>query len=251
MVDYVSKERFKRIKKLNHQKYRDYTNDCFDVLIEGEKLIHQVVLFGISLQAIYTIEDRYKVVEKIVQNQPCPIYFLSESQSQSLTETQTGQGIFAQVGFVTKPILHYNKLLYLNDISDPGNLGTIIRTASSFSIDGIIIDEQCCDIANSKVIRSSMGSVFAIPIMKSNKEWLEKQKCRIVVSDVHMGVSLDKYQFPKIPFILVLGSEAKGVSESIIEIANDRVFIPLSGKMESLNVAVATGIFLFKTCSEK
>ena len=220
------------------------------MLLEGERLISQVILNGHLIKEIYTTEKAIRTCEKTIQKLSCPIYLIRDSQADELSETQNSQGLFAVIEFQTLQISKWDRLLYLNGISDPGNLGTIIRTAASFSIDGIVLDENCCDIANSKVIRASLGAVFEVPFYMGNEEWLFSRKEKIIVSDVHGGKQLDQYAFPKSSFIFVIGSEAEGVSQPIINRADEIVNITSSGKMESLNVAVATGIFLYKMNSD-
>ena len=245
-MEFLSKESLKRLKKLNNQKYRDLESDTFDVLLEGERLVSQVITYGWEIEALFLVHTRLVLYEKIVQSVKCPIYLLTEYQADIISETKNGQGVFAQITFQLQPIKQQDRLLYLNNITDPGNLGTIIRTAASFSIDGLILDENCCDPANSKVIRASMGAVFTIPIRQVKDGWLSSVDHEIFVSDTKEGVSINEFCFPKTPYILVVGSEGHGVKESIQNLATKKLHIPTEGAMESLNVAIATGIFLHK-----
>ena len=246
MINNVSKETFKKLKKLNNKKYRDDSSVAFDILIEGERLIHQVKNFGCPIKSLYISLEKFDDLKKTISKFECPVYTLTNSQSEHLSETIQGQGIFAQIKFELKPITRFRKLLFINGISDPGNLGTIIRTASAFQIDGLIVDEDCCDLSNSKLIRSSLGAVFNLPLLCVKQQWLSGWDGKIFVSHLSNGLSLNKFKFPDTPYIVVIGSEAHGVHESILKFEHERIYIPMTGGMESLNVAVATGIFMYK-----
>ena len=246
MINIVSNEAFKRLNKINNPKYRDSNTTSFDVLLEGERIISQVIVYGNKIDSVYISSNKINHFESILKLVKCPIYLLSEKQSSILTETKNEQGIYAQLEFKIKPFLKQKRLLYLNNITDPGNLGTIIRTVASFPIDGLLIDEKCCDIANSKVIRASMGAVFKVPILRVNSDWLAQNNHPLIISDAHQGISLKDFPFPTESFVLVIGSEAFGVADTIKTLPHQKVFIPITDEMESLNVAIATGIFLYK-----
>ncbi|MCL2064707.1 MAG: RNA methyltransferase [Candidatus Cloacimonetes bacterium] len=253
MIEKVSKESFKKLLKLNNKRYRDESLDRVDLLIEGSRLIEQVVGYDIQIKSLYFKEDYFSEHQKIFQEVHCPMYELSKSQSEALTATNNEQGIFAVVTFEKKAILNYNKLIYLNAIKDPGNLGSIIRTASVFDIDGIILDKNCCDVLNEKVVRASMGAVFAVPIEKVDESWIKNRPETIFVShpDKNKGISLENFFFPDRAFIMIFGSEANGISEYINVLPHQKLFIEMSGKMQSLNVAIAAAIFMYKMRNNK
>ncbi|MEA1972128.1 MAG: RNA methyltransferase, partial [Candidatus Cloacimonadota bacterium] len=127
------------------------------------------------------------------------------------------------------------------------NMGTIIRTAVAASIDGIITSQNCVDIYNSKSIRASMGTVFFAPIETHDFDWLQNQNSEIIVSSLDSDAvnyeTIDKVDKSS---ILVIGSEAHGISEKIVKIANQKIKIPLSEKIESLNAAISTAILISK-----
>ena len=248
MIENISKENFKRICKLNKKRYREENLDSFDIIIEGYRLIKQVLIFGLEIKAVYINLDNVNQFKDIAENPNFSVYFLSMSQAEQLSETKRSQGVFAEITFRTKPIINFNKLLYLNAIKDPGNLGVIYRTASAFDIDGIIIDEDCCDLSNDKVVRASMGAVFDVPTLKVDNTWIKTRKEELFISNISEdnGTSLNLFKFPDKPFILVLGSEAFGVAKYLSEQKHERVCIPMYGGMQSLNVATAAGIFMYK-----
>jgi len=250
MIETISKETFKRINKLNNKKYRDDSSDAFDVLIEGERLISQIIDYGIVIKSIYCRDDKYSQYRDLTKKANSSVYLLTEKQSAQLSETENEQGIYAQIAFKTKAITKYNRLFYLNAVSDPGNLGNIFRTASAFGVDGLILDEQCCDLSNSKVIRASLGAVFAVPVMRVDDNWLFTRKEEIYAcvssSDGCEAVSINDFQEQESPSLFIIGSEAHGVSKNILNLAKKQIYIPMCGEMESLNVSVAFGLFAHK-----
>jgi TrmH family RNA methyltransferase len=116
----------------------------------------------------------------------------------------------------------------------------------SFGIDGVVLDSGCCSIYNSKVIRSSMGAIFYQPMLLTETNWLMDRKEEIIETTNKGEISLYNYSFPSSPFILVLGNEANGVSNSISNLSSKKIYIPMKPGMESINVAIAAGIFLYK-----
>ena len=137
-----------------------------------------------------------------------------------------------------------NKLIYLDNIQDPGNMGTIIRTALSLGYDGLIYSKGSVSPYNEKVIASTKGAIFLLPIMEGELSSF-KDDYQIVVSALHQNsISLDEFKSED-KFVLVLGNEAHGVSSKTLSLADAVVEIPLKN-MESLNVAVAGAILMYE-----
>jgi len=240
----VSGEQFKQLIKIKKQPNTD-------IIIEGKRLITQVVCDGIPINKVYIQADKYDLYAPALKTLETEIFLFSEKQANQLAETQHSQGIFAQVTFTTKPITNYQRLLYLNAISDPGNLGTIVRTASGFGIDGLILDKDCCDLRNSKVIRASMGAVFTVPTVTVDDTWLLNRKETIIACTIGGGTPLADFTFPSTPYIVVFGSEAHGVSASLLPYIQKQIYIPMQNHMESLNVSVVAGILMYRMCYEQ
>ena len=263
MIENVSNENFKILNKLSRGRnlasrqssnlasrhsnpYLNKQHEAFDVLIEGKRLISQVLEFGLKIKSLYIKNDKIESFNHLIDKCQCPTYSLTEKQANILTETKSLSGIFALVSFQTQPIKNFNKLLYLNKISDPGNLGSIIRTASVFDIDGIVLDDGCCDISNSKVIRASLGAVFVVPMLKVDEFWLQERTEKLFIAHSSKGISINEINFDSIPYIIILGSEAHGVSTDINNLSHQKVHISMQGKMQSLNVAMAAGLFMYE-----
>ena len=137
-----------------------------------------------------------------------------------------------------------HKILYLDEISDPGNMGTLLRTALAFNYDLVVLSDKCVSIYNEKVVNSSKGAIFQIPVVKGNlKDY--KRTHEIIVSNLSKkACPLDELKF-KDKFVLVLGNESHGVSKEVRLLADQEVIIPISN-IDSLNVAVAGGILMNK-----
>ena len=134
--------------------------------------------------------------------------------------------------------------LALDQVQDPGNLGTIIRIADWFGVEGIICSPHCADMYNSKVVQATMGSLGRVTILYSNlAEWLQQYKNIPVYATALNGKNVQTIKGTK-EAILVMGNESKGISEEVMQLATQKITIPKIGAAESLNAAVATGIIL-------
>lgn len=138
---------------------------------------------------------------------------------------------------------NYKKIIYLDNIQDPGNMGTLIRTALAFNYDAVIASKESVDFYNEKVIASSKGAIFSMPLFKGD---ISKYKSghKIIVSTLNKkAINLEKVK-PLDDFILILGNEAHGVKEEILDIADMITIIPIDN-IDSLNVAIAGGILMY------
>ena len=145
-------------------------------------------------------------------------------------------------------------IVALDDIKDPGNLGTILRTVDSIGVNQILVSKGTADSYNPKVVRSTMGAIFRVKIiecenLKEVLQNLKKQKYNVVVTSLKTKNSIYDVDYNK--KIIVIGNEANGVSEEIQKIADEKVKIPMLGKTESLNASVATGIILYEYVRQK
>ena len=144
--------------------------------------------------------------------------------------------------------------LILDNIQDPGNMGTILRTADSLNIKQVIISKGSSDVFSPKVVRSTMGAIFRISIIESEDlvktiKDLKKHKINIVVTSLDTNKSMYNIDYNK--SAIVIGNEANGVSKEIQDLADNKVKIPMIGKTESLNASVATAIILYEAMRNK
>ena len=143
--------------------------------------------------------------------------------------------------------LKEGKILILDSVQDPGNVGTIIRSSVAFNIDTIVINEKCADIYSDKVIRASQGMIFSSNIIKENLEEFVKyikKTHKVFATKVDGGKPLKDIEKTE-KFVIIMGSEGSGVSKELLESADEYLYIPMNRKCESLNVAVATSIILY------
>lgn len=228
MIESINNEKIKEYVKLNQKKYRDLNNMY---IIEGIHLVEEAVKQNIIVD-IFTLDGSMGTK-------------VSESVMKKLANTDSVPNILAIVKKQKKEEIKGNVLI-LDDIHDPGNLGTIIRSAVAFGIDTIIVSNNTVDIYNPKVLRSTEGMIFHINYIKGElNEIIPSLKgYNIYTTNVVNGTRLDEINISK-PYALIIGSEAKGVSKNIEQLADKIVYIPMMEKCESLNAGVSASIILY------
>lgn len=251
-------ETIKNIKKLKDKKFR---NEAGVYVIEGIKMIKEAIEEKTSIKKIVICEECLKagdLEQKIlyeIAKYDC-IYVNSKVYN-SLTDVVAPQGILAVIAKPNKDTkINYDQdiILALDGIQDPGNLGTILRTADSVNLKQILVTKNTADAYNPKVVRSTMGAILRIKIIetedlaKTLKE-AKKNKFKIVATSLDTNDSIYDISYNK--KVIVIGNEANGVSKEIQELADNRVKIPMLGKTESLNASVATGIMLYEYVRQK
>lgn len=135
-------------------------------------------------------------------------------------------------------------LIYLDCVQDPGNVGTIIRTALALSYAGVVCSKDSASLNSSKVIQASKGAIFNIPIIKKSIEELDLTKYRVIGTSLE-GKDIREFKVPQQDFILIFGSEGKGIQKKVLNMCDDLVLLPIRG-IDSLNVAVAASIFMYE-----
>jgi len=262
MLKELSKRQQRLIKTLRESKAARFKNRCF--IVEGVRNIEEVIDSAYDIRFV-VLSDGFldsndvflgRLKKKISEDR---LYKASNKSFTELADTVTPQGILAVINFKDAKLDNIIKdnflIIALDKIQDPGNLGTIIRTADAAGADGIIVGKGCVDIYNPKVVRSAMGSIFHIPIVHTDdlsKTLLEiKQRGGQVVT-THLSAKQDYYNVNfKTSTVIVMGSEASGVSQEISEISDKLVRIDMPGQAESLNVAVAHGIIVFEAVRQR
>lgn len=227
----------KEISKLKNKKYRDLTNTY---LVEGDHLVEEAYKNNLLTKII--------LLEDTICNYDIEKIYVTKEVMKKLTELDTPNKI---IGIVKKntPLPIGNKILILDNIQDPGNLGTIIRSSVAFDIDTIVLSPNTVDIYNPKVIRSTQGIIFYTNIITLElKEFINEIKTKnytIFGTNVRNGKNIKEITLPE-KFALVLGNEGQGVSKEIESLCDDNIYIKMSSKCESLNVSVATSILLYE-----
>ena len=183
-------------------------------------------------------------IEYINLPENIPLNLVSEDILKKLSSNVNPEGVVFIAKMDDKEVKEPNKILYLDEISDPGNMGTLIRTALAFNYDLVLTSENCVSIYNDKVINSSKGAIFAIPVRKGKLSDY-KNTHQIIVSDLSKdAIDFNNLKLEK-RFVLVLGNESHGVSKENKKLATNSVIIPISN-IDSLNVSVAGGILMNK-----
>jgi len=231
----------KNAKKLHQKKYRKSA-----YLIEGWHLFEEAVQAGVTIEKVFALESYRDQLVAFPQT-----IWVSEEILLDLADTQTPQGIVAviQKEEVGLPDLHQGKFLFLEDVQDPGNVGTMIRTADAAGFTGVIVSDKSADIYSLKTLRSMQGSHFHLPIYRmplaSFVEEAKKSDLPILATTLSRE-SKDYRELSSLEnFVLVMGNEGQGISSVMAESADQLVHIGMKGRAESLNVAVAAGILMF------
>lgn len=252
--------KLKRLKKLKSKKYRERFSEY---VLEGYKSIRLVLDEGLEVKEIFVaksqemnFQDKLSLDLKLYEES---LYIVEDDLLQPMYDTENPQGIIAVVGkqadrFEDLWDESIKKIVFLDRIQDPGNMGTIVRTAESAGYDLVVCSHGSADLYNSKTIRSTMGSIVTMRVAcEANGveviDFLKEKGYTIYASALSKSVDyrmVDKQQ----PHVLVLGNEGGGISEEILERSHWSVKIPMYGKAESLNVAVAAGILLYHFADE-
>lgn len=246
MVKYIHSSKnpqVKQWKKLHTKKEREKTGTF---LIEGFHLVEEA-LKQEDLVIELIISEEVEIPPRLNYGS-LPITQVNKEVIKELAETENSQGIFAVCKQPQDEIKEAQSYLLLDSIQDPGNLGTIIRTADAAGIDAIIVGNGSVDIYNSKVLRSAQGSHFHLPIIRGDLfTWIEKLKRKgipIYGTALEHGTVFKEID-PSNNFALMVGNEGSGINSDLLSQTDQNLYIPLLGKSESLNVAVAAGILLY------
>lgn len=225
--------------KLKVKKYRDITNAY---LIEGEHLVSEAINSGV-IESVFILKDySYDIPSNIVK------YEVSYEILKRLSDNVSTPKI---IGVCKKQESDKigNRVLLLDRLQDPGNLGTIIRSAVAFNFDTIILSEESVDLYNSKVIRSTQGMMFKINIIRRNIieviDKLKKDNYLILGTDVINGVEVSSVNI-KDKYALVIGNEGQGISDEVKDLCDKMLYINMNSNCESLNASVAASILMYE-----
>lgn len=242
IIKSLQNQKVKELSKLNQKKYREREGKF---LVCGEHLVEEAYKTGYLMEVIQT-EDyagtydilttyvSYDVLKKI-SNLEAPQKIIGVCQKKQSNE----------IG---------NNVLLIDDLQDPGNLGTILRSSVAFNVDTVVLSNNCVDLYNDKVIRASEGMIFHINIIKRDLKdiilELHDKQYVILGTKVDGGTNLDDItKVNKMAFII--GNEGAGVKQELLNECDDYLYIPMNKECESLNVGVATGIILYTLFSKR
>ncbi|HEM4703779.1 TPA: RNA methyltransferase [Streptococcus suis] len=231
----------KQVKKLQQKKYRTSS-----YLIEGWHLLEEALAAKVPIEHILVSEEHVHRVAGLSN-----VTVVSSDIMQDLADSRTPQGVVAQLSLPnqTLPDALTGKFLVLEDVQDPGNVGTMIRTADAAGFDGVFLSDKSADIYNMKVLRSMQGSHFHLPVyrmpMTAIFSALKSNQIQILATTLSSQSVDYKEVTPNPSFALVMGNEGQGISTFVADEADQLVHITMPGQAESLNVAIAAGILLF------
>jgi len=242
-IESIQNPKVKQWKKLLTKKERDKSGSF---LVEGFHLVEEALKQGESVIEII-VSDKTGLPPRWDSGET-PVTLVTEEISNSLSDTEAPQGIYAVCRQVDIEVPDAKTYLLIDAVQDPGNLGTMIRTADAAGIDAVIVGKGSVDVYNSKVLRSAQGSHFHLPIIRGDlHQWVTQlnEKNISVYGTALEGASSYTDISTEKSFALLVGNEGNGVNKDLLEKTTANLYIPIYGKSESLNVAVATGILLY------
>lgn len=244
----ISQRLKKFIKSLHQKQFRD-ENSLF--VAEGEILVGELLESGYQPELLVVRESSPSNIIGLADSyseRGIPVYLAPKHQFEQLCDTKSPQGIIALVNYKEQTKYPKDSFIVLDGVADPGNLGTIIRTADWFGIRQIILGNDAVDGFNPKTVRASMGSIFRVSILTADNftEYFKKnfKSVKLFGASLDADNTIDKIKAPK-QYGLVFGNEAKGISEEMASLISEKFKIEGKGSAESLNVAVSVGISLY------
>jgi len=259
----------KEIKSLNQKKYRQSKKQFF---IEGFRFVEEAVKEGVRIDKIVVSEEvaeseAYRKLTDLISKSghftgknSFKVYTVAHRLFKQMSDTENPQGVLAVINaeeYCLEDYLNIDRSFFiiLDSIQDPGNLGTIIRTADAAGATGVIMSKGCVDLYNSKVLRSTMGSLFHIPVFHSENlldtiNRLKERKVRIF--GAHLKGTANHYEYDMSGSVgIIIGNEANGISDEVIKTADTLVKIPMPGRAESLNASVAAAILIYEVVRQR
>lgn len=237
----------KLLKKLALKKYRveykQFTVENLKIIIDALRAGYDFEVLFVTAEFMTRNLDKFQFLQ---ENSKANYYVIDEMMSAHFSQLDTPSGITAIYKMPESQKITDDSVIYLNSISDPGNLGTIMRTALAFNFKNIVLDENCVDVYNAKTIAAAKNSFFMLNLLEDKKgDWIRANKLPLYVTSSHGDADLETFKADD-KFCLVLGNESHGVSEEINNLATKKIKIDISDNIESLNVSVAAAILFYK-----
>lgn len=247
----IRNQHVKNWKKLQTKKYRRQSGTY---LLDGWHLVNEALQAGSHVMQLIGTEEQLASHPEL-QNDADEVYEVTEEVMQHITDTVTPQGIAAVVPLPDahevpdKDELH-GGWLFLDRVQDPGNVGTMVRTADAAGFTGVVVSHRSADIFGPKVVRSMQGSQFHLKVYEGDlSKWIADFKeidAPVYGTQLNPQAKSFRDVEPGKTFALIMGNEVQGMSEQLLNQTTDNLYIPMTGKAESLNVAVSAGILMFQ-----
>lgn len=237
---------------------RRYRTKQDEMVCEGEKMLKEALDSGIAIKTVL-MQPEYRADASLlarVQNQGAQLCEVSRTLLAELSNVETPQGlIFTCARPLSSPeqLAGAQRLIVLDGLQDPGNLGTILRTADAFAADGVILCEDCVDPASPKVVRATMGAVFRIPMVRCPLEQAAALVRALGLPLYATALASDSVPLQCVALersAVIIGNEGRGVSERALALCDQTIIIPMRGRAESLNASVAASIVLYEMTRE-
>jgi TrmH family RNA methyltransferase len=245
----------KEVKKLNRKKYREESQQY---IVEGFHLIEEAVKAGAAVKWLLVNQrGQQEWGQWLAQQKQELVIHVSDEVLAVLSELPTPQGLLAVIKMpkVTKQQELSGSWLLLDNVQDPGNVGTMIRTADAAGMSGVILGEGSADIYNTKVLRAMQGSNYHLPILQMPLEKAVEafKQTGIPVYGTELNKEAIIYQevVPAKNYALIMGNEGQGIRSHLLQLTDQNLYIPIIGQAESLNVAIAAGILMYHLSQTK
>ncbi len=253
-----------RVKDWASLKQKKYRTQLGMYLAEGIRLVEEAVASGAPIEAILISGDlqsgRYDKIVNGVASLGTNLYEVTEQVLEHVADTKTPQGVVAiikqTVGDPRQFLQNKTNPLYLvlDSIQDPGNLGTMIRTADAVGASGVFLGKTCVDLYNPKVVRATMGSLYHLPLFEVDLETflplMKEQGLTIVGTATEADKTVFQHDFTQ-GTVLVIGSEAHGLSEGVAALVDHNISLPMPGQAESLNAAIASSVMMYEALRQR
>lgn len=250
MLTPASNKQMKEWRKLTRKKYRQQLKRY---LIEGDHLVEEAINSGQTIHELIATEEALDRYEATLQGRD--VYIISKQVAEDISDTVTNQGIFATINMpdVQIELAAMRQILVLDAVQDPGNVGTLIRTADAAGFQAVILGQGTVDLYNPKVLRSAQGSHFHLPIIDADlQKWIPQAQAAgfdLFGSCLDETAKPYKEAVPSSMFALIVGNEGNGIRADILALTDYNLYIPMQGQAESLNVAIAGSILMFHLAS--
>lgn len=260
MITSTGNQKVKRL--VNLMKKRKARDEEGLFLTEGIRMFREIPAG--RLKEVYVSESFYEkekdVIGRVLEKSGAHLETVSDAVYGYVSDTKTPQGVLCVVGQMEYTLDQAAGgecplVLVLDNLQDPGNMGTVIRTAEAAGVTGIIMSSGCVDVYNPKTIRSTMGSVCRMPFLKVDdlKEaigWMKKRGVHTYAAHLEGSLSYDTVDYTK-PCAFFIGNEGNGLRDEIAGLADTYIHIPMGGQVESLNAAVASSVIMFEAARQR
>lgn len=236
MIQRITSKQNSKIKHCQKLYQPNYRDEYHQFLIEGYHLL-EMALHSNAVLEIYTTKEIKEVSKDI------PQFIVDDEILRKIASSTNPQGVVAVCSYLKEEDVKGKKVLYLDQINDPGNLGTIFRSALAFDYEDVVLSKKCCSPYNEKAIQASQGAIFELRIHHQSIDELKEKGYQIIATEIKGSLELSSVK-PAEKHVLILGNESHGVTLNNLKKADLRVRIDIKN-IESLNVGVAAGIAMY------